>query len=269
MSTSPITIDGAVIGYVSVTIGDEDTASPSMFRDHDTPAHGLRGRGTFDDAHHAARHGLGTHGVTAEHGFAAPRHGLAAHGTPSSKPPLWGMTPSSVPPPLEPGYVSRPSKDVDAAIREAATKYGLNPDDMRGIASIESGMNPKSGPNRGGYTGLFQMGRNEWAENGQGDIYNARDNAMAAARLLSTRKADFHVQRGRDPTGAELYMLHQQGPGFYTSGSMTNIAGNPYPGMRGPQTQQSFQEGWGRELERRKRLLGPTETPSSGGIGSK
>ena len=46
-------------------------------------------------------------------------------------------------------------------------------------------------------------------------------------------------------------MMHQQGRGFYSRGSMTNIGGNPYPGMRGPQTHESFEAGWGREIERR------------------
>jgi hypothetical protein len=46
-------------------------------------------------------------------------------------------------------------------------------------------------------------------------------------------------------------MMHQQGLGFYTRGAMTNIRGNPYPGMRGPQTHESFEAGWGREIERR------------------
>jgi hypothetical protein len=55
---------------------------------------------------------------------------------------------------------------------------------------------------------------------------------------------------GRDPTDTEMYMMHQQGLGFYTRGAMTNIGGNPYPGMRGPQTHESFEAGWGRSLAR-------------------
>jgi len=47
-------------------------------------------------------------------------------------------------------------------------------------------------------------------------------------------------------------MMHQQGLGFYTRGAMTNIGGNPYPGMHGEQTHESFEAGWGREVSRRK-----------------
>ena len=45
--------------------------------------------------------------------------------------------------------------------------------------------------------------------------------------------------------------MHQQGLGFYTAGAMTNIAGNRYPGMHGPQSHASFEAGWSREVERR------------------
>jgi hypothetical protein len=70
--------------------------------------------------------------------------------------------------------------------------------------------------------------------------------------MFDANRSQFRQHFGRDPTDTELYMMHQQGLGFYTRGAMTNIGGNPYPGMHGPQTHESFEAGWGRELARRK-----------------
>jgi hypothetical protein len=143
-----------------------------------------------------------------------------------------------------------------AAIDRAAQRHGMDPATLKGIAGIESSMN--AGSNRGAatqYKGLFQIGREEWAQYGRGgDIYNADDNADAAARMLKDHASWFEGRYGRQPEAGELYMMHQQGRGFYSAGTLTNVAGNPYPGMRGPQTPASFEAGWtarlGREIAR-------------------
>jgi hypothetical protein len=163
--------------------------------------------------------------------------------------------------------VRRPSAEVDAAISDAAKAYNLDPDTMRAVASVESSFNPNSNRDRRTqYKGLYQMGRDEWERFGDGgDIYNPRDNAMAAARMFDANRAKFRKNFDRDPTDTEMYLMHQQGLGFYTRGAMTNIGGNPYPGMRGPQTHDSFEEGWGRELARRKDAIkNPSAVPASG-----
>jgi hypothetical protein len=51
-------------------------------------------------------------------------------------------------------------------------------------------------------------------------------------------------------------MMHQQGRGHFTRGALTNVAGNPYPGMQGPQTPESFRRGWSAELDRRMAPFG-------------
>lgn len=146
------------------------------------------------------------------------------------------------------------SPDTDSAIVAAARSAGVDPNFMRSIASIESSNNP--GSNRGArtqYKGLYQIGRDEWAKYGQGgDIYNAKDNAMAAARLFAHNRDAFTKAMGREPSEGELYVMHQQGLGFFTRGAMTNIKGNPFPGMKGAQTHDSFLEGWSREVAKRK-----------------
>ncbi len=180
----------------------------------------------------------------------APRERTAALEQNDAKAP----TKSQAVPPASPRIpYGAANGSTDAAIRDAAEAAGVDVNTMRGIASIESSMNPASNrTRRTQYKGLFQLGRDEWRHYGAGDIYNAHDNAMATARMFADHKAHFRALYGRDPTDRELYMIHQQGLGFFTRGAMTNIGGNPYPGMRGPQTHDSFMAGWGRELERRK-----------------
>jgi hypothetical protein len=157
------------------------------------------------------------------------------------------------------GLPTRGSAEVNTAIENAADTYNLDPNTMKAIASIESSNSPGSNRNRATqYKGLFQIGKDEWRRYGQGDIYDARDNAMAAARMIADHQQWFRERYGRNPSDAELYMMHQQGRGFYTRGAMTNISGNRYPGMRGPQSRATFQQGWANELARRKiALSGP------------
>ncbi len=146
-----------------------------------------------------------------------------------------------------------PSTSVDAALRDASAAHGFDVNTLRGISSIESSMNPASNRNRRTqYKGLFQLNQSEFQRYGGGDIYNAHDNAMAAARKLGDDRSWFKSRFHREPSDADLYMIHQQGRGFFTKGAMTNIGGNRYPGMRGPQTPASFEAGWGRELARRE-----------------
>jgi hypothetical protein len=128
----------------------------------------------------------------------------------------------------------------------------MDPAHWRAIASIESSLNPNSNQNAATqYKGLFQIGRGEWAQHGQGDIYNPLDNAMAAARIANANNSLFRAHFGREPTPIETYMMHQQGPGFYTHGTMTNIAGNTPRGMPIANSPQAFEAMWGKKLEDR------------------
>jgi hypothetical protein len=139
---------------------------------------------------------------------------------------------------------------VNEAIRSTAGTAGMDEAHWKAIASIESSLNPSSNINaRKQYKGLFQINREELG--GRGNMYDAQTNAEAAAAIAASNNAWFKQKYGRDPTPTETYMMHQQGRGFYARGTMTNIAGNPYPGMRGPQMHESFEAGWGREIERR------------------
>ena len=254
MQVGIITVDGRQIGVVSQTEGDVvDAFMPDldgyepMGRAAEAPLGGEQ------PLHHAAPHGPRNH---------AP---LPRTSTPRSRGGS-GYTPRGETYRGGGGHPVQPaSAETDQAIADAARAHHLDVNTMRGIASIESSMNPTSNANRATqYKGLYQIGRNEWSRFGAGgNIYSAHDNAMGAARMFDANRALFRQHFGRDPTDTELYMMHQQGLGFYTRGAMTNIQGNPYPGMSGPQTHESFEAGWGRELARRKAGFAAREQPAA------
>lgn len=101
---------------------------------------------------------------------------------------------------------------VDAVIDRAAREHGVDGTLLRTFAEIESGGRP--GVKTGSYKGLMQLSNSEFAKyGGTGDIYNADANAAAGARKLKAESDQFRRQFGRDPTGPELYMIHQQGWG--------------------------------------------------------
>ena len=244
MQIGVITVDGRQVGVVSFNEGYTDPFIPDL--DGYVPqGRAAEGSGTFsggaEPRHHAGHH--------VSHGNAAHISDRAHHHTSRE-----GYTPRGEDYAASGGRpVRQGSAEVDQAIVDAAKAHNLDVNTMRAIASIESDMNPSSNANRATqYKGLYQVGHEEWRRFGEGNIYSARDNAMATARMFEANRAQFREHYHRDPTDAELYMLHQQGLGFYTRGAMTNIGGNPYPGMHGAQTHESFEAGWGREVARRK-----------------
>jgi len=252
-----ITVDGRQVGVVTQTEGDVvDSFTPDIsgYEPMGRAAEAPLGGG--QPLHHAAPHGPRHH---------APQPGRKGepHAAPGAS---GGYTPRGETYQGGGGHRVQPgSAETDQAIVDAARAHHLDPNTMRGIASIESSMNPTSNANRATqYKGLYQIGRSEWSRFGAGgNIYSAQDNAIGAARMFDANRAQFRQRFGRDPTDTELYMMHQQGLGFYTRGAMTNIQGNPYPGMRGPQSHESFEAGWGRELARRKAGFAAREQPAA------
>ncbi|WP_024516852.1 transglycosylase SLT domain-containing protein [Bradyrhizobium sp. Tv2a-2] len=244
MQIGVITVGGRQVGVVSLT--DGYSADPFV---PDLDGYVPQGRaaehtlGAPSGAAHAP-HRYASHGHEAHTSDRAHHHTAHEGYTPQGK----DYAGSGSRP------VSQGSAEVDQAIVEAARAHHLDPNTMRAIADIESGMNPSSNANRSTqYKGLYQIGHDEWRRfGGGGNIYSARENAMGAARMFEANRNQFREHFHRDPTDAELYMMHQQGLGFYTRGAMTNISGNPYPGMHGAQTHESFEEGWGRRLARGK-----------------
>lgn len=97
-------------------------------------------------------------------------------------------------------------------ITAAATRYGLDPAVMLREAQIESGMNP-SATNPSGAAGLFQFIPSTAAHYGLSNPLDPVASSDAAARLMRDNAAVLSRALGRDPTGAELYLAHQQGAG--------------------------------------------------------
>jgi predicted GIY-YIG superfamily endonuclease len=94
-------------------------------------------------------------------------------------------------------------------IREAASLYGLDLAMMMSIAKVESDFNPRV--RTGSYKGLFQLSDYEFTKYGDGSIWDARDNARAAAHMFLVQAEKFRWALGHYPDYAERYMVHQQG----------------------------------------------------------
>jgi hypothetical protein len=267
MQIGIITVDGRQVGIVSLTEGSSpDIFTPNIdgYEPEGRASEGTLERSTVPGAHSgsASRHLASppvSHGNAAHLSDRAHHH--ASRGGYAPKGENYSATGGR---PVHHG-----SAEVDQAIVDASRAHHFDPNFMRSVASIESSMNPSSNANRSTqYKGLFQIGsrdrpghRSEWTRFSRpGDnIYSAHDNAMAAARMFDENRSQFRNRYGRDPTDTELYMMHQQGLGFYTRGAMTNIKGNPYPGMHGAQSHESFEGGWGREVARRKAAFAAKE----------
>ena len=82
---------------------------------------------------------------------------------------------------------------------------------MMAFALIESSCQPRQ--KTGSYIGLFQLSQYEFNRYGRsgGDVYNMRDNAMAAAHKFVVEAIDFEHAVGRYPTPFDRYCIHQQG----------------------------------------------------------
>jgi hypothetical protein len=94
-------------------------------------------------------------------------------------------------------------------IKRASDAFGLDLNFMESIARIESDFDPRQ--QTGSYFGLYQLSKDEFAKYGSGDIFNARDNAIAAAYKFATEAKLFELKTHKKPTFSDLYLIHQQG----------------------------------------------------------
>jgi hypothetical protein len=283
MEIGSITIDGMHIGVIEMNLSDDvDTLpdfegyTPMGRAERGLGGHQLQGgTGGTGEATHAphshVHHEKEVHHKERKH---FPGHRKEIHEKPLHDTPHDSYFDSDVPAkkkvaPAGKDYTTEPerghtyrqgSAETDAAIERAARQHGLDPNFMRSVAHIESGMDPASNANaRTQYKGLYQIGRDEWRRTGQGgNIYSAEDNAQAAGRLFADNKRQFHSHFGRDPTDTELYMMHQQGLGFYTRNALTNAGGNLPRGehLDPADPHGSFERVWGRRVEAGKAAYG-------------
>ena len=117
-------------------------------------------------------------------------------------------TPVPLPPHIETARVPH-NNNIRAEIEQAAMLFDVDVRMMKAFARIESGFRPKATTGR--YKCLFQLSDWEFKRYWQGDIYDIRDCAMAAARKLATEAAQFEKDIGRPATATEIYCIHQQG----------------------------------------------------------
>jgi hypothetical protein len=101
------------------------------------------------------------------------------------------------------------TEEPRAEIRQAALLYGIDLPMMLSIAKVESDFNPRV--RTGSYKGLFQLSDIEFEKYGDGSIWDARDNARAAAHMFLVQAEKFKSALGHFPDYAERYMVHQQG----------------------------------------------------------
>lgn len=96
-------------------------------------------------------------------------------------------------------------------VRRATDVFALSFPVMMAFAIIESSC--QAAQKTGSYIGLFQLSQYEFSRYGRtgGDIYNPRDNAMAAAHKFVVEAIDFQHAVGRYPTPFDRYCIHQQG----------------------------------------------------------
>jgi predicted GIY-YIG superfamily endonuclease len=87
--------------------------------------------------------------------------------------------------------------------------YGIDLPMMLSIAKVESDFNPSA--RTGSYKGLFQISDYEFKKYGDGSIWDARDNARAAAHMFLVQAERFKWALGHFPDYSERYMVHQQG----------------------------------------------------------
>lgn len=124
-------------------------------------------------------------------------------------------TPGSSPPDASQGTPARRSAwhpTVESALENAAREHGVDRTLLDTFTRIESG--GRHDARTGSYKGLFQLSDEEFTKHGgQGDPYDPNENARAGARKIRAETDAFTKQYGRQPTAAELYMIHQQGVG--------------------------------------------------------
>lgn len=107
-------------------------------------------------------------------------------------------------------------------VGRAARSYGVDPNVLMRIGQIESGLNPNAKNPRSSAGGLFQFIDSTAQRYGLANKFDPAASADAAARLTRDNAGYLAKVLGRQPTGPELYLAHQQG-----AGGAAKILANP------------------------------------------
>lgn len=114
---------------------------------------------------------------------------------------------------------------VRAMVEDMAVARGIDPLDFLAVAWIESRLRPLARNPKSTASGVFQFIARTARAYDLDDPFDARANVEAASRLWRDNKAALAEGLDREPTGAELYLAHQQG----ASGALRLIRGGSMP----------------------------------------
>ena len=117
--------------------------------------------------------------------------------------------------------LGRERPDVQQKIIDMATENGINPRLMLAFVDIETGglFNPRAHNDDSGASGLLQFIPSNWEAYGLGKNgeykFDIEKNILAGIQMLKENIDYFHknIDSSREPTVAELYLMHQQGSG--------------------------------------------------------
>lgn len=144
---------------------------------------------------------------------------LKGGGTASGGAPILGPQPYVEPQAVDPNSPQGIANDTMVALGKTPdyagleAQYGLPQGYLSRTRQIESGGNPNAQNPNSSAGGDFQFIDSTARAYGLTDKTNPFASADAAARLARDNKAYLAKALGREPTGAELYLAHQQGAG--------------------------------------------------------
>lgn len=154
--------------------------------------------------------------------------------------------------------------NVDGVLASVSARHGLPLSFMRTFGRIESNMNPRA--RTGQYGGLFQLSDYVFRRHGgRGSRYDPEQNATAFANFTLVNAAKFRSTMGREPTGEELYLMHQQG----AAGAMAHKRAPNRPAWENvrryyPSESVAKKAIWGNMTKQWKRRFGRVENVTSG-----
>lgn len=102
---------------------------------------------------------------------------------------------------------------VLAMIEEVAIKNSIDAGDFATVGWIESRLKANAKNPLSSASGVYQFISSTGRSYGLDNPFDARANIEAAARLWKNNRSYLMKRLGREPTGAEMYLAHQQGAG--------------------------------------------------------
>lgn len=111
------------------------------------------------------------------------------------------------------GKAGQISPEVRSIIEAAAARHGVPASALLTTAWLESKGDPNAKNPNSSAGGLFQQIDANARQYGVANRFDAYQSADGAARFMKDNVGHLRSTLGRDPTDAELYLAHQQGPG--------------------------------------------------------